>query len=270
IADRRPDAAILRSELAACYLASATLYDGMGSLIDARDARARAAAEFTKLLKETPGDFGLRLELAGCYAAMAESAVLAGDVGAAAVNSREALKLLGALVDEQPENVEAVSRKAAQLGLRAGMDRDRGQSAEAIADYAEGIRLLEGLRASVPENVMVSYRLALLWWQKGRMSGMAGQRDEEIALIRQAGELFSQLETRPAADGPRLAQLQSSRAYLLGDLGHALQLAGRKDEAQRAFSDAVDVWERLLKSKPRSEEYRESLDWCRQRLADLR
>lgn len=270
LADQRPDAAILRSELAACYLSSATILEGMGSLGDAREVRSLASVELVKLLKDKPGDFPLRLNLAGCYAAMAESAVLAGDIAGAEMLSGEAMKLLDRLVVEQPDNAEAVSRKASQLGLRAGIQRDRGFAAEAMKDYNEGIRMLEGIRASAPGNAIVSYRLALLWWQKGRMLGMAGQRGEEIALIRRARDLLGLLEAGRASTGPRPEQLQSSGAYLLGDLGHALQLANQKPEAVRAFTDAVALWGNLLKSRPRSEEYNESLAWCRQRLEDLK
>ena len=270
IADQRPDAAILRSELAACYLSSATILEGMGSMGDAREVRSLATVELAKLLKDKPDDFPLRLDLAGCYAAMAESAVLSGDIAGAELLSSEAMKLLDHLVVEQPDNAEAVSRKASQLGLRAGIQRDRGFAAEAMKDYDEGVGMLEGIRASAPGNAMVSYRLALLWWQKGRMLGMAGRRGEEITLIGKARDLLGRLEAGRSANGPRPEQLQSSGAYLLGDLGHALQLANRKDEAVRAFSDAVAMWESLLASRPRSEEYSEALAWCRQRLGDLK
>lgn len=270
IADQRPDAAILRSELAACYLSSATILEGMGSLGDAREVRALASVELVKLLKDKPEDFTLRLDLAGCYGAMAESAMLSGDIAGAESISKEAMKLLDRLVVEQPDNVEAVSRKASQLGLRAGIQRDRGLAAEAMKDYDEGIRMLEAIRASAPGDAMATYRLALLWWQKGRMLGMGGKRSEEIALIRKAKDLLGQLETDPASSGPRPEQLQSSGAYLLGDLGHALQLAKQKMEAVQAFTDAVALWENLLQSRPRSEEYSEGLAWCRQRLEDLK
>jgi hypothetical protein len=270
IADQRPEAVILRSELAACYLSSATILEGIGSLGDAREVRSLAMAELTKLLKDKPGDPALRLDLAGCYGAMAEAAVLSGDITGAESLSREAMKLLDALLIEQPDNAEAVSRKAAQLGLRAGIQRDRGLSAEAMKDFDDGIRMLERIRASSRSNAMVSYRLALLWWQKGRMLGMSGNRDEEIALIGKARDLLGKLEVDPQVSGPRPEQLQRSGAYLLGDLGHAMQLAARKNDAVRIFSDAVALWERLLASRPQSEEYSEGLTWCRQRLEDVK
>ncbi|GAA5121494.1 protein kinase [Luteolibacter yonseiensis] len=270
IADLRPDAAVLRSELANCYLSSATILEGMGKSGDAREVRMLASVELVKLLKNSPDDFALRLDLAGCYSAMAESAVLSGDIVGAESISKEAMKLLDRLVVEQPGNAEAVSRKASQLGLRAGIQRDKGFAAEAMKGYEEGIRMLEALRASSPDNGMAAYRLAQLWWQQGRMLGMSNKRGEEIVLIGQARELLEKLESTPAANGPRPEQLRSTAAYLSGDLGHALQLAGRKEEARATFSQAVTLWDNLLKSRPQSEEYSEGLAWCRQRLDDLK
>ncbi len=270
IADQRPDAAVLRSELAACYLSSSTILEGMGKLGDAREVRNLASVELVGLLEKTPDDFDLRLELAGCYSAMAEAALLAADVSGAESISKEAMKLLDRLVVEQPDHADAVSRKASQLGLRAGIKRDRGLADEALRDYEEGIRMLEAIRVSAPADAMVSYRLALLLWQKGRMLGMAGSRDEEIKLISRAGDMLSQLETGSSSRGPRPDQLQSAGAYLLGDLGHALQMADQKEKARQIFSDAVTLWEGLLKSRPGSEEYSEGLAWCRQRLDDLK
>ena len=270
IAEQRPDAVILRSELAACYLSSASILEGIGSLGDAREVRSLASVELKKLLQHQPGDVTLRLDLAGCYGAMAEAAVLSGDITGAESLSREAMQLLDALLLEQPDHAEAVSRKAAQLGLRAGIQRDRGLTEEAMVDFDDGIRMLERIRASAPGNAMVSYRLALLWWQKGKMLGMAGKRDEEINLIGKARDLLGELEAEPAASGPRPEQLQRSGAYLSGDLGHALQLANRKADAHRAFADAVALWEGLLASRPQSEEYSEGLTWCRQRLQDVK
>jgi len=175
-----------------------------------------------------------------------------------------------ALLREHPDHAEAVSRKAGQLGLRAGIQRDRGFAAEALAGYDEGIRMLEALRAAAPDQAMAAYRLALLWWQKGRMLGMAGKRDEEIVLLGKARESLERLGSGHPASGPSSEQLQRSEAYLLGDYGHALQLGNRKDEAVRVFAEAVARWQRLCEARPRSEEYSEGLSWCRQRVADLK
>lgn len=270
ISEKRPDSVILRSELAGCYLSSATILEGMGNLGDAREVRTLASVELRKLREKNPDDPALQLELAGCYGGMAEAAVLSGDIAGAESLSREAMKLLDQLLVGQPENTEAISRKAAQLGLQAGILRDRGLAAEAMGNFDEGIRMLEAIRASAPGDAMVSYRLALLWWQKGRMVGATGGRDEEIALICKARDLLGSLEAAPQVSGPLPEQLQRSGAYLAGDLGHALQLANRKGDAARAFTAAVALWEGLQASRPQSEEYQEGLTWSRQRLEDLK
>ncbi|MGD9419049.1 MAG: protein kinase domain-containing protein [Verrucomicrobiota bacterium JB025] len=270
LAEQRPESAVLKSELATCYLSSATILEGMGNLGDAREVRALAAEELLAELKQDPGNDALRLELAGCYGAMAETAVMAGDIGGAEELSAAAMKLLDGVLMKQPENTQAISRKAAQLGLRAGIMRDRGKAEEAMKDFDEGIRMLEAISVSKPDNVIVNYRLALLEWQKGRMLGMAGSRDEEIALEQKALSRLGDLEAKRAANGPSAEQLQRSTAYLLGDLGHAMQLAKRPKEARQAFASAEALWESLVGSRPQSEEYSEALMWCRQRLSAVK
>jgi tetratricopeptide (TPR) repeat protein len=267
---QRPDSAILRSDLAACHMSSAAILDDMGNSGDATDVRKLASVELRKLVDKYPDDPVLRLELAGCYGAMAEAASISGDDADAEALSGKAIKLLDELLARQPDNPAAASRKAAQLGLRAGIMRDRGQAAEAMKSYDEGIRMLEALRASAPGDATVSYQLALLWWQKGRMAGTSGGRDEEIELLGRARDLLGSLEAAKQVSGPPPGQLRRSAAYLAGDLGHALQLANRKGDALRAFTTAVSLWETLVKSRPQSEEYNEGLAWSRRRLADLK
>lgn len=264
LADARPDVAVLRSELAACYLSSAMILEGMGNLGDAREVRSLAAGQLVGLLEENPEDVKLRLELAGCYGAMAEASVLAGDVGAAEAVSAEAVELLEGLLREQPDLTVAAVRKAAQLGLRAGILRDKGEADKAMAAFDDGISLLE--RQGRGRDGMVDYRLALLWWQKGRMLGFDGKRNEELVFLRKARSALAELEGNGLMSAPRAEELQRSGAYLLGDLGHALELAKREDEAKEIFKEAVESWEGLLRARPESEEYEEALEWCRSRL----
>ncbi len=263
LADARPESAVLRSELAACYLSSATILEGIGKLGDAREVRQLAAAEMVRLLKDMPGDVNLRLELAGCYGAMAEASVLSGDVGAAEQASVEAMKLLDAVLKERPDSTVAAIRKAGQLGLQAGLLVDRGKSEEALKAFEEGINLLE--RQGKGRDGMVDYRLALLWWQKGRMLGFNGKKAEELALLMKALASLRDLEARGGDSGPAAEDAQRSSAYLLGDLAHALELANKTEEAKKIYREAVVLWEILLNSRPQSEEYQEGLEWIRQR-----
>lgn len=267
LVDQRPEVAILRSELAGCYLSSATILEGMGSLGDAREVRSLAAAELSRLLKQDPRNPQMRLELAGCYGSMAEAALLAGDVTAAESLSKQATGLLEEIVREQPDNTEAVSRLAAQRGLVAGLLRDRGKVAESTALLDEGIRMLQSVVASNKRDLVAAYRLALLWWQKGRMLGGAGQQEQGVGLLEQSLSALRNLDNSDYGLS-RAEQLKRSIGYVLGDLGHARQLSGHKQDAARTFVESVKLWEELVKIRPQNEEYKEGLAWSRQRLKE--
>ncbi|MGJ8644747.1 MAG: protein kinase domain-containing protein [Luteolibacter sp.] len=263
LADVRPESAVLRSELAACYLSSATILEGIGSMGDATTVRKLAAAEMVELLQENPQDIGISLELAGCYGAMAEAAVLSGDVTSAEKVSSEAMKLLDEVLQRRPDSVVAATRKAAQLGLQAGLFLDKGMQKEALVAFDEGIKILE--RQGIGKEPMVDYRLALLWWQKGRMLGFSGERAQELEFLGKARETLRDLETSGESSGIRIEELQRSSAYLLGDLAHAYELSKKTKEAKEAYREAISLWERLVSIRPQSEEYVEGLEWTRQR-----
>lgn len=263
LSDVRPESAVLRSELAACYLSSATILEGMGKLGDATAVRKLAASEMVGLLSENPQNIEMRLELAGCYGAMAEAAVLSGDVASAEKVSADAMKLLDEVLQRRPDSVVAATRKAAQLGLQAGLDLDQGKQDEAIAAFDEGIKLLE--RQGVGKVPMVDYRLALLWWQKGRMLGFSGEREKEMESLVKARETLRDLESSGEGSGIRAEEIQRSSAYLLGDLAHAYELAKKTEDAKKIYREAIVLWERLVSVRPQSEEYVEGLEWIRQR-----
>jgi hypothetical protein len=268
LADQRPDAVVLRSELVSCYFSSATILDGIGQMGDAREVRALASEELLAMLQKDPGNLDLRLDLAGCYGAMAEAAILSGDVANAESTSKAAVKLLEELVRQRPDSAEVRSRLAAQRGLVAGILRDRGEPEEALKLIEEGILLVEGVSVGESADPIAKYRLALLLWQKGRMSGVGGQREEEIDLETRGAELLRKLVNSDYGL-VRAEQIRRSLGYLLGDLGHAAQLAGKQEMAESIFGEAVGVWAQLNRERPHNEEYEEGLAWSQQRLNEL-
>lgn len=268
LADQRPDVAVLRSELASCYFSSATILDGIGQMGDAREVRLLASEELLRLLKQDPGNLELRLDLAGCYGAMAEAALLSGDVASAESTSKSAVKLLEELMRQWPDRAEVRSRLAAQRWLIAGILRDRGEPEEALKMIEEGILLVERIAVGESADPTAKYRLAMLLWQKGRMSGADGKRDEEIELQTRGAELMRKLVSSDA-DFVRAEQVRRSLGYLLGDLGHAAQRAEKKDLAESVYREAVEVWAQLNRERPQNEEYKEGMDWSQQRLNEL-
>jgi len=116
--------------------------------------------------------------------------------------------------------------------------------------------LLEGGPASAGPTAR--YRLALLWWQKGRLLGVGGSAEQEVEFCTQAVEALEDLEGDPV-EGLRTEQIRRSMAYLLGDLAHAAESAKDKEAAIGAFAKSVEIWELLCKARPGQEKYDEGL-----------
>jgi eukaryotic-like serine/threonine-protein kinase len=263
LAEAKPDAAILRSELASVYLSSAIILEGLGKLTDAQETRLLAVVEIQKLLKNDPSNLDLLLDLAGCYGAMAEASLLEGDVAVATKLSSDAMGLLDRVLKERPDSKEANIRKGTQLGVKAGLLRDQGKSEDAMKALEEGLSILE----KQEKHPMRDYRLALLQWQKGKMLGYSGKKDDELKLLAQADEALQGIQLGDEGPGPEV--LKKSRAYLLGDLAHALEMAKQNDRAEEIYREAMGEWNALLKLRPNNEEYRSALEWSRQRVSKL-
>ncbi|MCW1883477.1 protein kinase [Luteolibacter flavescens] len=269
LSEQRPDATVLRSELASCFLDSATILDAIGEMGSAREVRAQASEELLDLLKKEPGNLDLRQELAGCYGGMAEAAYLSGDMGSASSMSGAAVKLLEELMAQQPDRSETRSMLAGQYGLMAGILRDRGETKAARKHLDDGILLVEQIAVSESSDPTAKYRLAWLLWQKGRMVGADGARAQEIELETRAADIVRKLLASDDSGVLRAEQVRRSFGYILGDLGHAAQLADKPELAQAAFGEAVAVWTQLNRERPQNEEYEEGLAWCQQRLKEL-
>lgn len=265
---QRPDSVILRSELAECYLSSATILDGIGEMGSAREVRTQASEELLELLKKDPGNLDLRMALAGCYGAMADTAMLSGDIAFTESMSKAAVKLLEELMRQRPDSAELRSLLAAQRGLMAGILRDRGDSSGAAQLVDEGVLLVEGVAVGESGDPVAKYRLALLLWQKGRLQGAGGKRADEISLEIRAADMLRKLGISDYGL-VRSEQIRRSLGYLLGDLGHAAQLEENHDVAESAFGEAVNVWSALNRERPHNEEYEEGLAWSQKRLKEL-
>lgn len=268
LVDQRPDHVILRSELASCYLASATILDGIGQMGDAREARSMAAEDLLALLKDDPGNLELRLELAGCYGAIAEAAMDSADVAGAESMSGAAVKILEDLLVKLPENTKVRARLAAQRGLMSGILRDRGNLSQAHQLMDEGLQFVEGAAVADAADHFVRYRYAILLWQKGRLVGFEEQFEKEIELETRAAEILRKL-----VDSDygllRSEQVKRTLGLVLADLGLAAQRGERMELARAAYGESVATWSILCRERPQSQEYEEYLARCQERLDGL-
>jgi serine/threonine protein kinase/tetratricopeptide (TPR) repeat protein len=268
IADVRPEVTVLRSELADCYLNSATILEGMGQMGDARETRVLAVNELLAQLKAKPKDFAIRLSLASTYGAMAETSMLAGDVTSADQLSQNSIKFLEQLLREQPENIQATIRLASQRIIVASLLEDRGETIKAREAVDKGIKLLENIIAAEKPDPLATFHYGRLLWEKGRILSASNQRKPAFALYQQALLL---LEPMCEKDHGvlRAEHIMRHLGYLHSDMGHAAQLDKNIDQAKRSFAASISIWKELLKLQPQNEEYQELLQWSQGRLKEL-
>jgi eukaryotic-like serine/threonine-protein kinase len=269
LSQQRPDVMVLRTELASCFLDSSTILDGIGEMGSAREVRELAAEELLEMLAKDPANLDLRLELAGCYGGIAEAAVLSGDVGLASSMSKGAVKLLEELMAQQPERVEVRSMLAGQYSLTADLLRDRGETQQAKKLVEQALLLVEPITLGESGKPDARYRLAMLLKQKARMAGADGDHATEVDLCKKSADLLRKLLTTDDYGLMRPEQLRRTLGYVLGDLGHAAQLAKKPELAQAAFGEAVAVWTQLNRDRPHNEEYEGCLTWSQARLKGL-
>lgn len=262
---QRPDATILQSELASCFLSSATILDGMGLMGDARDTRAKASEILLAMLEKNPGDYDVRLNLADCYGAIAEANMLAGDMAGTEAMSKNAVKLLEEVKSRRPEDPDVRALLAAQRWLMARILRDRGNATEALRLTDDGILLIEGIAVNESADPVAKYRLALLFWQKGLLLTSADKQEQAIDFESQSAAILRKLVGSDYGL-VRSEQIRRSLGYVLGDLGHAARLAKKPELAQAAFGEAVAVWTILNRERPQNEEYEECLARVQERL----
>lgn len=266
--DQRPDHAIIRSEMARSYLASASLLDGMGKREEAQTSHQLAAKTLHKLLEESPDSPDLQVDLAGSYGRMASYAMITGDTDLAEQHSTAASKILTDVLAEHPDHMLARARLASQHALIAGLLRDRGEAAKALSRYDLGLSLIQDELSKPNANPGVLYHGALVIWQRAKMIGFRGDHHEEIDQLNRAIQLLESLLTTPYGK-QRNEQIQRTLGYLYGDRGHASQSAKQINPAKQAFSRAIAIWDSLHQDRPSHAEYAEALDWNRQRLNAL-
>ncbi len=262
---QRPDATVLQSELASCFLSSATILDGMGLMGDARDTRAKAAEILLSMLEKNPADYDIRLNLADCYGAIAEANMLAGDIAGTEAMSKNAVKLLEEVKSRRPEDPDVRALLAAQRWLMARILRDRGNAAEALRLTEDGILLIEGIAVNESADPVAKYRLALLFWQKGLLLTSADKQGQAIDYQERSAAILRKLVGSDYGL-VRSEQIRRSLGYVLADLGHTARLAKNPELAQAAFGEAVAVWTILNRERPQNEEYEECLARVQERL----
>ncbi|MCP5537392.1 MAG: hypothetical protein H7A51_14315 [Akkermansiaceae bacterium] len=262
-----PDHVAVRSDLARFALHSASLAEGLNLLEDASQLRSKAAIHLRWLLEKNPNLKLAKVKLAEIEIMAAESDMRAGNDTQGAAKLTTAEKLLSGLSADDTTPDGASMQIATAKGLRSVLLRDRGQTTHAAKSLDEAILLTERIVAAHPEASEPLYRLAVFHWQRGGLSGDAGDTAGELTQGAKAADLMQQLLKSGA--GKRDTELRRSLAYLYGDLGHTAYSKGKKADAIAFFKNATTMWQSLVTRNGKKEEYTEGLKWSQTRYREV-
>jgi tetratricopeptide (TPR) repeat protein/energy-coupling factor transporter ATP-binding protein EcfA2 len=200
--------------------------------------REQQAAILEALLKKNPASVPLRCDQRGVYLRLGERADLAGDLNGAVDLYLKALNLGERLVAEAPGKV--LHHRAVLITLRKMASlADRRKTLNAMDLYQKALaRSEEALKAFPWDEVLLREQgalhgsLAMLTWERG-------QRAEARSLYEKAFAAYR----RGLKVDPGNRELQFFFAQDNVNLGNALFLEGKTDEAVAAYQQALPILE---------------------------
>lgn len=232
-----------------------------------------AMLEMVKLVERSaPFNQEQALTLAEAYIEFGE--IVAGKLGAA--DSRdaqnEALTILTELTRLHPQWVDARFLLARNYGDIAALERDKGNTTEAISKQTMAVKALEEIGKEMPNNISF---LSELTRQKGMQAQLlcdSGKPKDAISLLNESLDKFDVLLKQKGASLDKLDRKNYGIliAQLHGILGQSAELAKDSALAKQAFTKASVQWAALQSNNSNDEVIVAGLKWSKERLEKLK
>jgi tetratricopeptide (TPR) repeat protein len=237
---QRSDDPTLAVEVASAYFTVAMIRKEFGDKKEALAAFQRAAAVREALARENPGDARNWYDLAVTY-----SLTAAVDEPLPHLQKARVIwERLAAEHPEQPEYQMSLAKSETHLGIA---ELEAGRVNEALARFARARPVWERLAREHPEDMHVLDNLARLYVNIGdaREKENVG---EALLLFRRAAAMFSKIETMSHMTfGPGMG---GDQVYILSRIGVFETRQGHKEEALKAWLEALAIQERLVRENP--------------------
>lgn len=250
------------------FAEAANVADGAGVADAALQLRRQTATELIAMLDEHPDDPVIKIELSEALGAISEAALEAGDLLLAKEHALRGKRLIDEVVEVEVVTGPALVQLAGHKSVIAACDHTIGESEKAMSLVDEGLEDVDQALKMAQSSPMATFRQAMLKWQKASLLGFSGKAKDELQFGREARDhLANLLATR--CEYPSVRQVRRALAYLTGDLGVSAQTAGKNGEAVGYFRESAGHWQELASAEKDNEEFREGLDWAKERLSEL-
>ena len=230
----------------------------------------KAATFYTLFARQNSTDLSLRAEEARAHSRLGDINRLMGKYHDAAQEYKASIDGFGALAKAYPGQAEfrqglAYAHNWLGETIREGLDNlpgfDNYKRSDAEGEYAEALRLQEGLHEAEQHNVAYQQELARTYYNRGIIRFQMNNSDGVQSDFRKAIALLEPLvpqmhapsdsngEPDPAQD---LARVYNNYAIVVSRLG-------RIDEARGLYEKAIGLAEQFVKQRPQDREYQAEL-----------
>jgi len=272
-----PQNPIPRRELAVVYFNVADLYAARGDKDEVMRWHQKARDLQEQLHKEHGKDREVQHDLARTYWQIGDRLVRDDQLEAGLKFLEDGHKLIDDLATANPSVTEyrwdlALSHRAIGRAHKAvgATEEARGQARKAAGaaeeaaghfkkaaeerkkaadSYAIAIDRLSEAQRQDPSAVLYTRDLAATLSDQGLLlSADAGKAEEALLAYAKAADLYREL-AKPGSDAEALAHLAATRGnmgHLLRERGRMLRNPHRYEDALAAFTEARDVWEKLV------------------------
>jgi tetratricopeptide (TPR) repeat protein len=216
---------------------------------------AKALNYYETFSKERDGDPAFRAEAGRAAFRVGDIQRMLGEPAKAEKAYRRAIAVLEAVPPEAPRSgvaldvLEWLGRSYGQLGQLL-IDSDR--IAEARPVLARAADLTRTLATGVHDDTTP--------WTRGRLMAIHHRLGVLLHLLKRDAEAEAAYrKTLELAASTPDGAARELRAGVRGNLGQLLSTTSRRDEAERAFREAADLYEEMLKVEPDVPVYRQEL-----------
>lgn len=244
-----------------------------GRLQDALTTLIDAVTEMGQLvMNSSPRNQEQALFLAEAYTELAE--LISKNIGAKEAREahQQAIPILLELNRLLPEWADVKYFMARNYGGISLLDRDAGNSGDAVKKKQDGIELLNEILADEKDNIRYGALLAKMRGEYAELMSDLGKPNSGLPIVKQAVEAMEALlaKDQQPATSPERRQWEIQLAQMYGVLGHTSQSLSRKAEAKDAFIKAAQKWEKLSAVSPGNELIQQGLNWAKDRLSKLK
>ncbi len=245
-----------------------------GKLDDAMKALFDSMELMVKLVERAaPNNQEQALTLAEAYIEFGE--IVAGKLGTndAKEAQAEAQAILMELVRQHPQWADARYLLARSYGDIAVLERDLGNSSEAIRKQTMAVQTLDDLSKENPANTRFLSELARQQGQQAQLFCDLSRAKDAIPLAQAASDRLQTLLTGSAAS--KLDELDRKTcgvllAQLYGILGRSGEMTKNASLAKTSFTKASAQWEELKAKHGTDQTITEGLTWTQDRLKKMK